>query len=146
MCGHCRVWAYRRRGPPCFGGLDRLTVNDPSTGLPVFARGHPDIAALPVVHDLPRMILAPDPTVVVYPLPGGKVMGQQAPRTATTQDIQESIEHFGLGVVLRSPSVLGLGHIRLDQLPLLVAQVGRVRLTGFHAPSLTHMPGPGQSF
>ena len=59
-------------------------------------------------------------------------MRQQAPRTPTPQDRKDTIEDFALGVLLRSSSGLPLGHIGLDQLPLLVTQVGRVRFSGFH--------------
>ena len=35
------LFAHRSRGPPFFGGLDRLTVEDPSTGLAALAGRHP---------------------------------------------------------------------------------------------------------
>ena len=87
---------------------------------------------------LPDPVLAPDPKVVVHNLPWGKVMRQQTPRTPTPHDIEDRIENFALGVLLGAPSALGLGHIGLKQRPFLVAQVSRVRFSGFHTSSLTH--------
>jgi hypothetical protein len=73
-------------------------------------------------------------------------MGQQTPRTSTTQDIQDAIQDFAFGMFLPSPAGLGLGHIGSDQLPLLVASVGRVRFSGFHVPKLPHMTPSMQNF
>jgi hypothetical protein len=42
-------------------------------------------------------------------------MGQQTPRTSTTQDIQDAIQDFAFGMFLPSPAGLGLGHIGSDQ-------------------------------
>ncbi len=61
-------------------------------------------------------------------------MGPQTPRTPTTQEIKDAIQDCAFGVLLPSPSGLGLGHIGWDQLPLFVAQVNRGRFSGFHAP------------
>jgi len=35
---------------------------------------------------LPGAVVPPRPTVMVHGLPGGQIMGQHPPRTATTED------------------------------------------------------------
>jgi hypothetical protein len=69
---------------------------------------------------LPRAVPAPEPTVMVDDLPWGKVMGQQAPGTPTTQEIKDAIEDLALGVLSRSPAPLGLGNIGFDECPFFV--------------------------
>jgi hypothetical protein len=69
---------------------------------------------------LPRAVPAPEPKVMVDDLPGGKVMGQQAPGTPTTQDRKDAIEELALGVLSRSPAPLGRGHLGFDEGPFFV--------------------------
>jgi hypothetical protein len=95
---------------------------------------------------LPGAVLPPAPEVLVDNLPGRKVMGQQAPGTATPKDIEERIQDLTLGIFLGPPTAFGGGHQMVDQVPFFVAQVGRVRFAGFHAPILPEGVDSKQSF
>ena len=63
-------------------------------------------------------------------------MGQQAPGTPTTQDIQDAVEDLARGVLSRSPAPLGLGNIGFDECPFVVGYVCGIGFSGFHAPIL----------
>ena len=80
------------------------------------------------MYPLPGAVLAPEPTVVIDDLPWREVMRQQAPGTPTPYDIKDSIQDFALE----------LRDIGLEQFPLMVADFGRVRFSGFRTPRLTH--------
>ena len=79
----------------------------PALGCRCLPGRHPYVAAEPVVHHLPGPILLPAPKILVDDLPGGEVMGQQAPRTATTQDIKDAVQDFAFGVLLWAAPRLG---------------------------------------
>ena len=130
-------WAYRSRGPPFFGGLHGLTIDDPGTRLAPLPSGHADITAEQVMHQLPSPIVAPAPKILIDDLPGREIMGQQAPSTATTQDIEDGVQDFTFGLLLGAAPRLGCGHIGGDQRPFLVSKVGRIRFAGCHAPMVT---------
>ncbi len=98
------------------------------------------------MHPLPGAVLTPDPKVVVDDLPRGEVMRQHTPGTATAHDIKDPIQDFTLGVLLWSSPTLGLRNIGLEQCPLMVTDVGRVRFSGFHTPRLTHLVHQLESF
>jgi hypothetical protein len=67
------------------------------------------------MHQVLGAILAPAPKIVVDDLPGREIMGQQAPGTPATHNIQNALEDFALWVLLRSAPALGRGHIGLDE-------------------------------
>ena len=92
------------------------------------------------MHPLPGAVLAPEPKIVIDNLPRREVMRQQAPGTSTADDIKDAVQDFALRVLRRSPAALGLRDIGLEQFPLIIADVGRVRVSGFHTPSLTGVP------
>jgi hypothetical protein len=71
-------------------------------------------------------------------VPRGEVMRQQAPGTPTADDLKDPIQDVALGVLLGSSPALGLRDIGLEQFPLTVADVSRVRFSGFHTSNLTH--------
>jgi hypothetical protein len=98
------------------------------------------------MHVLPGAIVPPAPEVLIDNLPGGKVMRQQAPGTATTQDIEDGIHDLTLGIFLGPPTGLGAGHQMFDQIPFFVAQVGWVRFSGSHASMLLDVVDPRQPF
>ena len=90
---------------------------------------------------LPGAIVPPAPEVLVDKLPGWKVMGQQAPGTATTENREDRIQDFALRIFLRSPTGLGGGDEMLKQGPFAVTEVSWVWFAGFHAsilPELVH--------
>jgi hypothetical protein len=98
------------------------------------------------MHALPGAIVPPAPKVLIDNLPRGEVMRQQAPGTATAQDIEDRIQDLTFRIFLGPPTGLGGRHQIVDQVPFFVAQVGRVRFAGFHAPMLPEVADPGQSF
>ena len=73
-------------------------------------------------------------------------MRQQAPGTATAQDIEDRIQDFTLGIFLGPPTGLGARHQMADQVPLFVAQVGRVGFARLHAPMLPEVADLRQPF
>ena len=133
MCGHGRVWACRRRGPPFVGGLHGLAIDDPGTRLAPLPGGHPDIAAEQVMHALPRPVVPPAPKLLLDDLPGREIMRQQAPGTPTPQAREDGVEDVPFGVLLGAAPRLGCGHLGGDPRPCLVSQVGGVRFAGCHA-------------
>jgi hypothetical protein len=98
------------------------------------------------MHERPGAVLLPAPKVVVHELPGGEVMGQQTPGTPTAHDIKDAVQDFPFGILLRAPPRFGPGHIRLAERPFAVCQVGRVRFSRFHTPSLAEVTDPRQAF
>lgn len=121
-------WCASSPWTPCFGGLDGLTLEAPRAGLAVPARGHPHIAPAEVVQHRPRTIVLPRPNIMLDALPGGEVMHQPAPGTATAEDREEAVEVFPQGMLRESPSGLGLGDIGSHQGSCLVGQVTRIGL------------------
>jgi hypothetical protein len=85
------------------------------------------------MHPLPGAILAPLAKVVIDDPPRGQVMGQHAPRAATTQYVEESIQDLALGVFLGPSSGFGLGYEMFDQSPFFIAEISRIRLSRVHA-------------
>jgi hypothetical protein len=84
------------------GGLDRLTIENPSTRLAALASSHSDIAPEQIRHPLPGPVLPPTPEVLGDNLPWRKVVGQQAPRTATTEDIKDRLQDLTLWDISRA--------------------------------------------
>jgi len=95
------------------------------------------------MHQLPRPVVPPAPKILIDELPGREIMGQQAPGTATTQNIEDGVQDFPFGILLWSAPRLGCGHIGCDQRPFLVSKVGGVRFSGCHAsngnPRIWHL-------
>ncbi len=89
------------------------------------------------MQQLPSPIPAPAPKVVVDRALRWQVMGEHTPGAATAQQIEDGIEDLPLGIFLRPSSRFRLGHEMLDQVPFFISQVGRIRLSGFHAPEDT---------
>jgi hypothetical protein len=114
-CAPGAVCPRRRRGSPFFGRLDRLTIETPSAGLATLAGGHPDIATEQIMHPLPGTVLPPAPELLIDNLPGRKVVGQQAPRTTTTEDREDRLQDFTLWRFLGPPTGLGWGDQMLTQ-------------------------------
>jgi hypothetical protein len=128
---------YRRRGPPFCRGLDGLTIDDPSTGLPLFAGRDAHISPEHVMDMLPGPIVTPSPKVMVDHRPWREVMGQQPPGTAAPHQIPQGIANVTFGVFLWAAPSFGRGHEMLNQLPFSICQVCGIRLSRFHARNCT---------
>ena len=131
---------------PCFGGLDRLTLEERGAGLAALPSGHAHVTAEQIVPTLPGAIVPPAPEVLIDDLPRGKVMRQQAPGTATAQDVEDRLQDFTRRICLGPPTGLGGGHQMADHVPFFIAQVGRVRFARVHAPKLPEVAHPRQPF
>src|SRR5215210_7206767 len=70
----------------------RLGVDHPSAGLRVSPQSYPQALAQRGVQTLPRPVDAPSPEPVVDGLPGREVSGQQPPRAATLEHVEEGVE------------------------------------------------------
>src|SRR5262252_6812417 len=64
--------------PPLFGGLDRLTLDDPRTGLPRAARGLAQVSTQGIVHPLPDTCTSPRPAIMGDGLVGWKLLREHA--------------------------------------------------------------------
>jgi hypothetical protein len=98
------------------------------------------------MHPLPGAIVPPAPAVLVDDLPGGNVMGPQAPGTATPEARENRIQDFALRILLRSPTGLGGGNSMVKQRPFAVTEISRGWCAGFHAPMLPDVAHSGQPF
>jgi hypothetical protein len=123
-----------------------LTIDDAGAGLAALPNGHPHVAAQQLMHTLPGAIIPPAPEILIDNLPGGKVMRQQAPGTATTQDIEDRIQDLTLGIFLGPSTGLGRWDQMLNQGPLSVTEIGWVWFARFHAPMLLDVVCPKQAF
>src|SRR5439155_24880096 len=72
--------------PASISIFDGLGVNNRCAGLAVPAFEDPEVAAQRIVDQFPGAITTPSPKVVVDDPPGGQIMGDEAPRAATTKD------------------------------------------------------------
>jgi hypothetical protein len=86
------------------------------------------------MQELPGAVLAPTPKVMIDELSRREVMGQEAPCTTAAHDLKDTVQDLPRGVLLGLASGLGVGHQGLDHVPRFVAEVGRVRCSGGHAP------------
>jgi hypothetical protein len=125
--------------------VDRA-IDDPGPRLAPLTGSHPDLAAEQIMPVLPGTVLPPAPKVLVDELPGGEVVRQQAPGTATTEARENGIQNFARRILLRSAPGFGGGDQMLNQRPFAVAEISWVRSTGFHTPILLKMVHPKQAF
>lgn len=75
---------------------------------------------------VPRPVIAPQPEVVVDGAPWREVVRHGAPGDAFTHQIQDGIDDFTAIGACWTAARFGLRDMRLDALPLGVAQVTRV--------------------
>src|SRR6266567_9017575 len=69
--------------------LDRLTVDDPRTGLAIASRLRPHALPQGRVDALPGTVETPEPEVVLDRLPRRKLVRQQPPGTAAADDVND---------------------------------------------------------
>jgi len=108
------------------GGLHRLAIHAARTGPGIASETDPKPLSEGGVDPLPRPIDAPEAEVMVDGLPRRKVVGKKPPGAATTDDVEDGIEDLAGGVDLGTTGALRDGQIGLDDLPLLVGEVGSV--------------------
>jgi hypothetical protein len=61
-------------------------------------------------------------------------MWQQTPGTATTQEVEDGVQDFPLGILFWSAAWFGRGNQMLNQRPFTVTEISGVWFPGFHAP------------
>jgi hypothetical protein len=98
------------------------------------------------MHERPGAISAPRPEVMIDDLPRRQIMGQQTPRTTAAEDRKNRVQDFALRIFLGSPTRPGGRDQRLNQHPLSVTEVGRVRFAGFHTPMVPEVGRLTQAF
>src|SRR5262245_48090123 len=120
--------------PPGLAPLHRLGIDAARTGSGVTPGLLPDRLPQGVEHLLPGAVVAPLAEVVVHRAFKEQVVGQQVPLAAGTVLVKQRIHDLthldSTGMAPR----FGCRDERLEDLPLVVRQIGRVRLT--HGQSL----------
>jgi hypothetical protein len=91
------------------------------------------------VDFVPTSILLPGAEVVEHDAVGRQVVGQGAPNAAIASLVEDGVDHLAAWIASGPSSGLGLGDVRLDQLPLSVAQVGWV-VCPVHTRRLPDLP------
>jgi site-specific DNA recombinase len=110
------------------GGLDRLAVDAPGAGVGVTTLGHAELLPQGVEDLLPGAVGLPLGEVVIHRALGRQVVREHvplAPRACEVEDRVEDLPH----VDFPRPSYPVDGDQRLDDRPLIVAQIGGVGLT-----------------
>ena len=106
-----------------FGRLDRLTVDNRSTGRPLAAHGPPKHVPERVVNLLPSSIVAPPEKDSVNGLPIGEFVGKKSPGATAAEEVQDRVDDRTTAHRLRSTSARGPRQEFSKDLPLLVGQV-----------------------
>ena len=109
--------------------LDRLTVDDGSRGCDVATLGFAHVTAQAVVDELPGPVLAPAPEITIDRLPRPEISGQQSPRTAGANDLEDGIHQTAplqRGPASLALARLGCGNQRFDILPFFITEVSWV--------------------
>src|SRR5512135_406616 len=112
-----------------FRALDRLAVDVADARRRVAALGHADILAQGVRDPLPGAVVTPLREVVPDGALGQQVVREQFPLATGAGLVQEGVEHLPHVGLAWSPARLGGRDQGLDDLPLLVGQVGLVGLS-----------------
>src|SRR5918998_1176210 len=82
-----------------------------------------------ILHPLEGTVEPPSPEIVVDGLPGRKVVGQQAPGAAASQDVEDGVYDLTQGVQPGSSGCVRCGQMGLYVRPLFLGEVGRVCLS-----------------
>lgn len=77
-------------------------------------------------------------------LVGSKILGEHAPSTATTQNVEDGVDHRPRVRRARTTSGLGLGEQGTNGLPLCVAEIARVSNSRTLAPLDTTFQTPSE--
>src|SRR5512143_1809114 len=114
--------------PTTLGALDRLAVDIRDPRRRLASLGHAQLLPQGVGDPLPGAIVAPLREVVPDGALGQQVVRQQLPLATGAGLVQEGVEHLPHVGLAWSPARLGGRDQGLDDLPLLVGQVGLVGL------------------
>jgi hypothetical protein len=118
---------------------DGLAIDDPRARLGV----PPDVGAELLPEDsvqlLPGAIQAPEPEIVIGGLPRWELVWEEAPGTATSDNIEDGIQYLADRVQARSPDALGWRQERVQASELGVRQVAQIRSPRGQTPAI--LPG-----
>src|SRR6202043_2648872 len=112
--------------PPFFGRLDGLGIDHCRRGRGRFARQATDILAQALVNADPSAIVAEAIIIMPRGVPVGQIVGKRSPGAAIAQQVVDAVEHLTQVRLAWPPAGFGRRNHRLDQLPLLVGQIGRI--------------------
>ena len=134
-----------RRNPeaPFFRGLHRPAVNDGRAGRSLPSRRFPNPLPQGPFNPLPSAVIPPVAEVPPHRPPWWEVVGQHPPGDATTQHVQDAVDHLAqvCGPGMASG---GVGRQqRLQLLPLSIGQIAGMRFS-IHATSVTGAPFSSQ--
>ncbi len=85
-----------------------------------------------VAHRLKRSGFDPAFALLLRHVPGRKVTGQKSPRTRRLGHPARRIEHVAQRVHTLRRILLHQGQVRNDELPLFIADIGRIFFAAFH--------------
>src|SRR5262249_45316185 len=125
------------------GGLDRLAIDDRCSRFRVAPGALPNSATQCIIDPLPCAILLPCGKIVIDQLPRWEVMGQHSPLATAPEYVENGVDDFPSRVLDRLRSRLGGWNQWLQDLPLLVGQVGRIWFPASRFSALRiHAPEP----
>jgi hypothetical protein len=113
------------------GSLDTLAVQDACAGLGIPPHLGSQLFPESGMDRLPGAIEPPEPEVVVGSSPRREFVGEEAPLTSGTKDVEDGVHDLPQGMQPRSASWLGWGQEWYQALPLWVGQVCEIR-SSFH--------------
>jgi hypothetical protein len=113
------------------GSLNTLAVQDACAGLGVSPHLGPQLFPEGGMDGLPGAIQPPEPEVVVGGSPRREFVGEEAPLTSGTKDVEDGVHDLPQVMQPRSASWLGWGQEWRQALPLWVGQVCEIR-SSFH--------------
>src|SRR5215203_3096709 len=115
------------------GSRDRLGIDDGGAGSRIWARQATQPFAQDGMYLLPGAVHAPSPEVVVGGLPRqGEVVREQAPSTPAPEHVEDGVQYLARFVSSGTSARFGSGNERLEDLPFVIAEVGRVGASGGH--------------
>jgi hypothetical protein len=124
----------------------RIDYRRSRAGLPPFAGSNAHIPTEHVGDMWPGPIGAPGPKIMLDHGPWREVLGEPQPGTVAPCQIREGIENFAFRVFLRRAPSFGRGHEMRNQLPFLIREVSRIRLSEFHGLNCIPFRSPGRDF
>src|SRR4051794_5113422 len=124
-----------------FSGLHGLTVGHSGGGLRFPARCRAVLFSQDLVYTLPFAVLAPFIKVIIYLLPGRKIVRHHPPGNATTEQIEASIDDATHVIVRLLPPFLAFREEPCDEGPFLIFEVRRISFA-FHGSSLLSWQSP----
>src|SRR2546421_4965188 len=121
------------------GRCEGLRVDHACARLPVTSREYAEVTAQDIVDPFPGTIFSPAPKIMIDNAPGRHIVGHMPPRTAGAQDIQDRIDNFPLGILLRSATGLSGRNQWCENLPFTIIEIGGIGLSGFHTARLSQL-------